>query len=115
MEQLNIFQIPFRGLIVSNTGGGKSTILYNLIRGPLHRKFDRVYLFTINRDYDPKYKRMGIPSKRMYDDYDAEELEDIFYSKKADNKQWLIILDDVMADKDFNSPYQHQFLIKLWS
>ena len=113
MEQLNIFDLPTRGLICGSTGQGKSTLLYNLIKGPLHKKFDRIYLFTINLDYDPKYKKMKINPKRCFDDYNVPELEYIFHNKKPDGKQWLIILDDVMAEKDFNSNSPNTILNKI--
>ena len=103
MENLNIFQLPMRALIVGSTGQGKSTLLYNMMIGPLRQQFHRVFLFTVNRDYDPKYSKMGIPKQRMYDDYDTAELEYLFESKKPDGKQWLIILDDCISEAEFSS------------
>ena len=111
MDNLNIFQQPLRGLIVGSTGQGKSTFLYNLIKGPLHKKFHKIFLFIINKDYDPKYKKMGI--KQMYDDYDIVELEKIFMEKKPDNKQWLIILDDCISEKEFSSNSPQSILNKI--
>ena len=111
MESLNLFQLPLRGLIVGSTGQGKSTFLYNLIKGPLHKKFHKIFLFSINKDYDPKYKKMGI--KQMYDDYNIVELEKIFMEKKPDNKQWLIILDDCISEKEFSSNSPQSILNKI--
>ena len=113
MEQTNIFNLPLRMMLVGASGQGKTTFIYNMIKGPLHRRFHRIYLFSINKDYDPKYKRLGISTRRMYDDYDTAELEHIFNIKPANADQWLIILDDCIAEKEFASNSPQSILNKL--
>ena len=115
MENLNLFQLPLRGLVVGSTGQGKTTLLFNLLTNPdyLHKKFHKVHLFSVNIDYDPKYKKMNLNPKRMYNDYDTEELERIFNEKKPDGKHELIILDDCISEQEFKSESPKSILNKI--
>jgi hypothetical protein len=99
------FVIP----IIAKRNSGKTTLLIQMMADPRIYKgiFDRVYLWSPNVLYDPKYRVLDLhPGKDAFEEFDLEHVEKLWEKKnspKYREEQWLFIFDDCMNEEDFKS------------
>ena len=112
-------KFPFSMMISGRSGSGKTNLLMNLLsrkeflKGYFH--YIIVYSPTAGK-YDDSYKILNLPDENFKNDFSSKDLEELIESRKAlidkkgiewvvKNSRVLIILDDVIANRDFlNSP-----------
>ena len=112
-------KFPFSMMISGRSGSGKTNLLMNLLsrkeflKGYFH--YIIVYSPTAGK-YDDSYKILNLPDENFKNDFSSKDLEELIKSRKAlidkkgiewvvKNSRVLIILDDVIANRDFlNSP-----------
>ena len=112
-------KFPFSMMISGRSGSGKTNLLMNLLsrkeflKGYFH--YIIVYSPTAGK-YDDSYKILNLPDENFKNDFSSKDLEELIEARKAlidkkgiewvvKNSRVLIILDDVIANRDFlNSP-----------
>ena len=112
-------RFPFSMMISGRSGSGKTNLLMNLLtrREFLQNYFQYIIVYSPTAgEYDDSYKSLGLPRENFKNDFSEEDLERLIESRKdlikkkgiewvAKNSRVLIILDDVIANRDFlNSP-----------
>ena len=112
-------RFPFSMMISGRSGSGKTNVLLNLLtKDNMYNKYFHytvVYSPTASR-YDDMYKILKLPEENFKNDFSPEDLNNLIESRKTlidkkgiewvvKNSRVLIILDDVIANRDFlNSP-----------
>lgn len=87
-------------LFVAPTNSGKSTIVSNLLLGPLRYKFDQIHIFSPTYKYDIYPKLMKIDDENIHETYNNEMIDDILkqHRKIEEEKNkpifTLLIFDD---------------------
>jgi hypothetical protein len=112
-------KFPFSMMISGRSGSGKTNLLMNLLsrkeflKGYFH--YIIVYSPTAGT-YDDSYNVLNLPPENFKSDFSEQDLENLIQSRKdlidkkgiewvTKNSRVLIILDDVIANRDFlNSP-----------
>ena len=112
-------RFPFSMMISGRSGSGKTNLLMNLLTRKefLQNYFHFIIVYSPTAgEYDDSYKSLGLPRENFKNDFSEEDLERLIQSRKdlikkngienvAKNSRVLIILDDVIANRDFlNSP-----------
>jgi len=106
---------PFSMIISGRSGGGKTNLMINLLtkENMFKNFFHTILVFSPTAGvYDDTYKNLKIPKENFIPDFSAETLEHIIELRKkqitkhgiewtAKNSRMLIILDDVIANRDF--------------
>jgi len=115
----SIPQPPFSMLICSPKGGGKTTLLLNLLYKRHNKKnafyrhyFDTIYVFSPTFRLDKKLQKMKIPESQIYEDQDdyediiqeiiATQQEEIEAVGKDKANSILMIFDDLAGTKMFS-------------
>jgi len=119
MKQGILPKFPFSMMISGRSGSGKTNLLMNLLsrkellKGYFH--YIIVYSPTAGK-YDDSYNVLNLPPENFKNDFSEDDLEQLIQSRKklieskgiawvVKNSRVLIILDDVIANRDFlNSP-----------
>lgn len=112
-------KFPFSMMISGRSGSGKTNVLLNILtKNNMYNKYFHytvVYSPTAGK-YDDMYKVLKLPEENFKNDFSAEDLNNLIESRKqlidkkgiewvVKNSRVLIILDDVIANRDFlNSP-----------
>ena len=112
-------KFPFSMMISGRSGSGKTNVLLNILtKDNMYNKYFHytvVYSPTAGK-YDDMYKILKLPEENFKNDFSAEDLNNLIESRKnliakkgiewvVKNSRVLIILDDVIANRDFlNSP-----------
>jgi hypothetical protein len=112
-------KFPFSFMISGRSGSGKTNVLLNLLTKEQFYKsyfhYTVVYSPTAGK-YDDSYKVLNLPEENFKNDFSPDDLNDLIESRKnlidmkgiewvVKNSRVLIILDDVIANRDFlNSP-----------
>jgi hypothetical protein len=112
-------KFPFSMMISGRSGSGKTNVLLNILtKDNMYNKYFHyivVYSPTAGK-YDDMYKILKLPEENFKNDFSAEDLANLIESRKqlidkkgiewvVKNSRVLIILDDVIANRDFlNSP-----------
>ena len=112
-------KFPFSMMISGRSGSGKTNVLLNILtKDNMYNKYFHyivVYSPTAGK-YDDMYKVLKLPEENFKNDFSAEDLNNLIESRKqlidkkgiewvVKNSRVLIILDDVIANRDFlNSP-----------
>jgi hypothetical protein len=112
-------KFPFSMMISGRSGSGKTNVLLNILtKDNMYNKYFHytvVYSPTAGK-YDDLYKILKLPEENFKNDFSPEDLNNLIESRKAlidkkgiewvvKNSRVLIILDDVIANRDFlNSP-----------
>ena len=112
-------KFPFSMMISGRSGSGKTNVLLNILtKDNMYNKYFHyivVYSPTAGK-YDDLYKVLKLPEENFKNDFSAEDLNNLIESRKqlidkkgiewvVKNSRVLIILDDVIANRDFlNSP-----------
>lgn len=119
MKECVLPRFPFSMMISGRSGSGKSNCLMNLLTNEhlLKNYFHYIVVFSPTANlYDDSYKILNLPSENFKTDFSAEDLNNLIESRKAlidkkgiewvvKNSRVLVILDDVIANRDFlNSP-----------
>lgn len=102
---------PYSGfsmLIVGSSGSGKTTLLYNIVTGSKRKGkrtsyknvFDYIYIIspTLGGKSMKKDKFSSLPEDQIYRELTLEgltELEEQLYKNREDDKNSLVILDDI--------------------
>jgi GTP-binding protein EngB required for normal cell division len=112
-------KFPFSMMISGRSGSGKTNLLMNLLsrkeflKGYFH--YTIVYSPTAGT-YDDSYNVLNLPRENFKNDFSENDLEELINTRKkliekkgiewvTKNSRVLIILDDVIANRDFlNSP-----------
>ena len=112
-------RFPFSMMISGRSGSGKTNLLMNLLTRKefLKHYFQYIIVYSPTAgEYDDSYKSLNLPKENFKNDFSEEDLERLIKSRKdlikkkgiewvAKNSRVLIILDDVIANRDFlNSP-----------
>ena len=112
-------KFPFSMMISGRSGSGKSNCLMNLLTNEnlLKNYFHYIVVFSPTAGkYDDSYKVLKLPSENFKNDFTSDDLNNLIESRKelidkkgiewvVKNSRVLIILDDVIANRDFlNSP-----------
>ena len=112
-------KFPFSMMISGRSGSGKSNCLMNLLTNEhlLKNYFHYIVVFSPTAgEYDDSYKVLNLPAENFKNNFSADDLNNLIESRKAliekkgiewvvKNSRVLIILDDVIANRDFlNSP-----------
>ena len=112
-------QPPFSLLICSPKGGGKTTLLLNLLYKRHKKKnafyrhyFDSIYVFSPTFKLDKKLQKMKIPDSQIYEDQDDYEeiIQEIIQTQQEEIEQLgkseadhvLLIFDDLAGSKMFS-------------
>jgi hypothetical protein len=69
-------------LFVAPTNSGKSTIVSNLLLGPLKNKFDSIHIFSPTYNYDIYPKLMKIDDENIHETYEDKIIDDIMEQHK---------------------------------
>lgn len=112
-------KFPFSMMISGRSGSGKTNVLLNILtKDNMYNKYFHytvVYSPTAGK-YDDMYKILKLPEENFKNDFSPEDLNNLIESRKnlidkkgiewvVKNSRVLIILDDVIANRDFlNSP-----------
>ena len=112
-------KFPFSMMISGRSGSGKTNVLLNILtKDNMYNKYFHytvVYSPTAGK-FDDMYKILKLPEENFKNDFSAEDLNNLIESRKdliakkgiewvVKNSRVLIILDDVIANRDFlNSP-----------
>jgi len=116
LEKINkTIPIPFpklnqHMLMVAPTNSGKSTIVGNLLLGPLQMKFDKVIFFSSTWEYDIYNKIFQIDDENIYTEYSDEALHNIMNEKERleeekEKKLFYLIIFDDMQEQFFKGSY----------
>ena len=87
-------------LFVAPTNSGKSTIVANLLLGPLKNKFDIIHFFSPTYQYDIYDKLMQIDKENIHETYSDDMIEEILNQNKQLEEEkekpifTLLIFDD---------------------
>lgn len=106
---------PFSMIISGRSGGGKTQLMLNLLtkENMFKNFFHTILVFSPTAgDFDDTYKNLKIPKENFIPDFSPETLDHIIELRKkqikakgieytAKNSRMLIILDDVIANRDF--------------
>lgn len=112
-------KFPFSMMISGRSGSGKTNVLLNILTKD--NMFNKYFHYTVVYSptagkYDDLYKILKLPEENFKNDFSAEDLNNLIESRKqlidkkgiewvVKNSRVLIILDDVIANRDFlNSP-----------
>ena len=112
-------KFPFSMMISGRSGSGKTNVLLNILTKD--NMYDKYFHYTVVYSptagkYDDMYKILKLPEENFKNDFSAEDLNNLIESRKnliakkgiewvVKNSRVLIILDDVIANRDFlNSP-----------
>ena len=110
-----IMKYPFSCIIAGPSGGGKTVLCLNLLLNPnLYKDFFHSILVcspTAN-DYDDTWKALKLHKDNFIKDFSPETLNKIIELRKkqikskgikwvSENSRMLIILDDIIANRDF--------------
>jgi hypothetical protein len=104
-------------LMCAPTNSGKSTIMGNLLLGPLKFKFDKVIFFSSTWDYDLYKKIIQIDKENIHQEYTDYKLQEILDEKKSLEEElnkplfYLIIFDD-MQEQFYKGSFLENFLCK---
>lgn len=113
-------QWPARVIIVAPSGGGKTTILVNLVTKYL--EFDRIYIYVKDLSEDKYQFMIGYIEalQRKYNEENDTDKQFIWYSDRAEDiikvndldpeYQNLVIIDDAVLDKTANSAAAELFI-----
>lgn len=119
MKQGILPKFPFSFMISGRSGSGKTNLLMNILsrkeflKGYFH--YTIVYSPTAGK-FDDSYNVLNLPQENFKNDFSEQDLENLIQSRKdlidkkgiewvTKNSRVLIILDDVIANRDFlNSP-----------
>jgi hypothetical protein len=102
-------------MICAPTNSGKSTIVANLLLGPLKFKWDRVIFFSGTWDYDLYKKVIQIDDEHVHTEYTDEKLMEIVEENKRLEEEkekpifTLLIFDDLQHEFSRGS-YLEKFL-----
>lgn len=108
------FDVPCSGLVIGNSGSGKTHLIRQLLKTTFRARFKEIFIFCptmeYSQDYDflkdrPEYKN------RLYDKFDEELIGEIIGEQKylikrygkARTPQVLILLDDCLESIQGNS------------
>jgi len=112
-------RFPFSMMISGRSGSGKSNCLMNLLTNEhlLKNYFHYIVVYSPTAGkYDDSYKVLNLPAENFKNDFTPDDLNNLIESRKAlidkkgiewvvKNSRVLIILDDIIANRDFlNSP-----------
>lgn len=112
-------RFPFSMMISGRSGSGKTNCLINILTNEYLLKdyFHYIIVFSPTAGkYDDSYKALKLPPENFKTDFGPEDLNNLIESRKTlidkkgiewvvKNSRVLIILDDVIANRDFlNSP-----------
>jgi hypothetical protein len=114
-------QWPFRALFIAPSGGGKTTVVVNMIMRYL--EFDRIYIYVKDLE-EPKYQVLiaffTAMQEKLREANDDPDEQIIWYSDDAadlvpleeldPSKQNLIIFDDQVTDKHANEAIADYFV-----
>jgi len=119
MKKGIIPRFPFSMMISGRSGSGKTNLLINLLTRKefLKHFFHYIVVYSPTAgEYDDSYKSLDLPPENFKNNFSEKDLEELIESRKelikkkgiewvAKNCRVLIILDDVIANRDFlNSP-----------
>ena len=112
-------KFPFSFMISGRSGSGKTNLLMNILSRKEFLKgyFHYIIVFSPTAGtYDDSYNVLNLPPENFKNDFSEQDLENLIQSRKdlidkkgiewvTKNSRVLIILDDVIANRDFlNSP-----------
>jgi len=112
-------RFPFSMMISGRSGSGKTNCLMNILTNPnlLKDYFHYIVVFSPTAGkYDDSYKVLKLPPENFMNNFEPADLNNLIESRKkliekkgiewvVKNSRVLIILDDIIASRDFlNSP-----------
>ena len=87
-------QHPFRLAICGPSGGGKTTILANILA--LNPVFDKIYVFCLDQD-EPLYQALQQDARLITMSSDLEEMPTYEELKEGEAEQTLFVFDDLIT------------------
>ena len=108
-------KFPFSLMLSGSSGSGKTNLMTNILIKPNlyggYFHYIVVYSPTANK-YDDSYKALKLPDENFIEEFGPESLENLINSRKqlidekgiewvGKNSRVLIILDDIIANRDF--------------
>jgi len=119
-------RFPSSTVFSGRSGSGKTNLLLNLLTKKQFLKdyFHYIFVFSPTAGvYDDTYKVLDLPDENFIEDFDSETFEKIIEKRKelieqkgikwvANNSRVCIILDDVIANRDF---LQSQTALRLFA
>lgn len=126
MKDGTLPRFPFSIMISGRSGSGKTMLLMNLLTKK--EMYGEYFHYTIvysptAGSYDDTYKVLNLPAENFIQDFGKEELEKLIESRKAlikkkgigwvaKNARILIVLDDIIANREF---LESQTALKLFA
>ena len=97
---------PHSLIIVAPKGGGKSTLLINMLlnKHMYFRFFDKIYLFSPTASMDPKWDKVYIPPGQKFQHFDPAIIEEILAGIKKKNSRLLLLNRRRKLDKKKRIP-----------
>ena len=115
MKDGTLPRFPFSMLISGRSGSGKTNLMMNLMtRKEFYKNyFHYIMVFSPTAgEFDDMYKQLELPDENIRNEFNKEDLDELIENRKelikkkgieyvGKNSRVLLILDDVIADRNF--------------